>query len=206
MSDPTQGPTPEPAPRRITRRRFLQGGAMTAASAVALPALSKASGLRMRAGASKDSAHIVWGCSSSRASWQRLARSSTSSMRKAKRSLCSTCSRVGCHRSKMTAAFSSGDVPDLFQYYDAGLVPWAANGLLADLKKLMPTSTWTEVVPGTLSVLTTSSGGVIGLPFETETPLIYYRTDLLAKAGITPATSTTRWTWDQSALLRSKAQ
>jgi multiple sugar transport system substrate-binding protein len=105
--------------------------------------------------------------------------------------------------SKMVAAFSSGDVPDLFQYYDAGLVPWAANGLLADLKKLMPASTWTDVVPGTLSVLTTVSKGVIGLPFETETPVIYYRTDLLSKAGITPATVTSRWTWDQ---LRSYAQ
>ena len=90
----------------------------------------------------------------------------------------------GAIGTKMTAAFSSGDVPDLFQYYDAGLVPWAANGLLADLKKLLPASTWAQVVPGTLSVLTTSSGGVIGLPFETETPLVYYRTDLLGKAGI----------------------
>ena len=103
----------------------------------------------------------------------------------------------GAIATKMTASFSSGDVPDLFQYYDAGLVPWAANGLLADLKKLMPASTWTNVVPGTLSVLTTASKGVIGLPFETETPVIYYRTDLLSKAGINPATLTTRWTWDQ---------
>src|SRR6202012_5483757 len=32
---------------------------------------------------------------------------------------------------------------------------------------------------------------------ETETPVIYYRTDLLSKAGINPATLSTRWTWDQ---------
>ena len=203
MSGSTQDATPAPAPRRITRRRFIQGGATAAASAVVLPALSKASGLRMRAGASKTQLTLMglFFIPSELAAAREIinefnAQSKTIFVQYVQ-------SSWGAIGSKMTAAFSSGDVPDLFQYYDAGLVPWAANGLLADLKKLMPASTWTEVVPGTLSVLTTSSGGVIGLPFETETPLIYYRTDLLAKAGITPATSSTRWTWDQ---LRSYAQ
>ena len=100
----------------------------------------------------------------------------------------------GAIGSKMTADFSSGDVPDLFQYYDAGLVPWAENGLLTNLKDLLPASTWANVVPGTLSVLTTANG-VAGLPFETETPLVYYRPDLFTKAGITPATQADPWTW-----------
>ncbi len=176
---------------------------MTAASAVVLPALGKAAGLRMRSGASKTQLTLMglFFIPSELAAARQIinefnAQSKTIHVQYVQ-------SSWGAIGSKMTAAFSSGDVPDLFQYYDAGLVPWAANGLLADLKKLMPASTWTEVVPGTLSVLTTASGGVSGLPFETETPLIYYRTDLLAKAGITPATPTTRWTWDQ---LRSYAQ
>src|ERR1700729_3129138 len=53
MSEPTQDPRPAPAQKPITRRRFIQGGAMAGASALVLPALSKAGGLRMRAGASK---------------------------------------------------------------------------------------------------------------------------------------------------------
>ncbi len=104
---------------------------------------------------------------------------------------------------QMTVAFSSGDVPDVFQYYDAGLVPWGQNGLLTDLKKLLPASTWNGVKPGTLSALTTRQGAVIGLPYETETPLIYYNVDMLQKAGIQPATLSNPWTWDQ---LRTNAQ
>jgi multiple sugar transport system substrate-binding protein len=98
---------------------------------------------------------------------------------------------------QMTVAFSSGDVPDVFQYYDAGLVPWGQNGLLADLKHLLPASTWNGVNPGTLSALTTRQGAVMGLPYETETPLIYYNVDMFKQAGITPASVNQPWTWDQ---------
>jgi ABC-type glycerol-3-phosphate transport system substrate-binding protein len=98
--------------------------------------------------------------------------------------------------SKMTVAFSSGDVPDLFHYYDSGLVPWGENGLLTDLKTLMPASTWTNIIPGTLTSLTSPTKGVLGLPFETETPLVYYNTDVFAAHNITPATLANRWTWD----------
>jgi multiple sugar transport system substrate-binding protein len=210
MSDsaPDKSQTQSPG---ITRRRFLQTGAVGAASALGLAALgnsatsiAKAASLPMRyAGANKTQLTLVglFFIPTELAAAREIinefnAQSKTINVQYEQ-------SSWGSIATKMTAAFSSGDVPDLFQYYDAGLVPWAANGLLADLKKLMPASTWTEVVPGTLSVLTTPSKGVIGLPFETETPVIYYRTDLLPQAGITPATLTNRWTWDQ---LRSYAQ
>ncbi len=194
---------------QITRRRFLQAGAAGAVSALGLAALSQAPGVSAQtppkryAGANKTQLTLVglFFIPTELAAAREIinefnAQSKTVFVQYEQ-------SSWGSIASKMTAAFSSGDVPDLFQYYDAGLVPWAANGLLADLKKILPASTWTEVVPGTLSVLTTASGGVIGLPFETETPVIYYRTDLLPKAGITPATLTSRWSWDQ---LRSNAQ
>jgi ABC-type glycerol-3-phosphate transport system substrate-binding protein len=98
---------------------------------------------------------------------------------------------------QMTVAFSSGDVPDIFQYYDAGLVPWGQNGLLSDLRTLLPKSVLADVNPGTLSALTSPKGTVIGYPYETETPLIYYNVDMFQKAGITPATLDKPWTWAQ---------
>ncbi len=209
--DPTPSATPEPASTSLTRRRFLQAGAVGAAAALGLAALGKSA-----ASASKPEAIPMRYASASKTQLTLYGLFFIPTELAAAREIINDFnaqsktifvqyvqSSWGAIGTKMTAAFSSGDVPDLFQYYDAGLVPWAANGLLADLKKLLPASTWAQVVPGTLSVLTTSSGGVIGLPFETETPLIYYRTDLLGKAGITPATLTNRWTWDQ---LRSNAQ
>jgi ABC-type glycerol-3-phosphate transport system substrate-binding protein len=98
---------------------------------------------------------------------------------------------------QMTVAFSSGVVPDIFQYYDAGLVPWGQNGLVADLRTLLPKNTWADVNPGTLSALTTSRGAVMGYPYETETPLIFYNVNLFKKAGVQPATMANPWTWDQ---------
>jgi ABC-type glycerol-3-phosphate transport system substrate-binding protein len=204
MSDSIQGTPPDPAPN-ITRRRFIQAGAVGAASALGLAALGQAGSaiaqaqkLPIRYAGTKKTTLTLVGLffiptelAAARQIINEFNAQSKNIFVQYEQS------SWGAIATKMTASFSSGDVPDLFQYYDAGLVPWAANGLLADLKKLMPASTWTNVVPGTLSVLTTASKGVIGLPFETETPVIYYRTDLLSKAGINPATLTSRWTWDQ---------
>jgi ABC-type glycerol-3-phosphate transport system substrate-binding protein len=103
----------------------------------------------------------------------------------------------GTISNQMTVAFSSGDVPDVFHYYDAGLVPWGQNGLLSDLRSLVPASIWNDVNAGTLSALTSPKGDRIGLPFETETPVIYYNVDIFKKAGIPPATLAQPWTWDK---------
>lgn len=105
---------------------------------------------------------------------------------------------------QMTVAFSSGSVPDVFQYYDAGLVPWGQNGLVADLRPLLPKSAWSSVNPGTLSALTSPRGSLIGYPYETEVPLIYYNVDLFRQAGIQPATAGNPWTWDQLAAAAQK--
>jgi len=105
---------------------------------------------------------------------------------------------------QMTVAFSSNNVPDLFQYYDAGLVPWGLNGLVADLRPLLPKSAWSAINPGTLSALTSPHGSVIGYPYETEVPLIFYNVDLFKQAGIQPATAGSPWTWDQLAAAAHK--
>src|SRR5207302_10014322 len=65
------------------------------------------------------------------------------------------------------------------------------------LRPLLPKNAWTDVNPGTLSALTSPHGAVIGYPFETETPLIFYNVDMFRKAGIQPATIDKPWTWDQ---------
>jgi ABC-type glycerol-3-phosphate transport system substrate-binding protein len=99
--------------------------------------------------------------------------------------------------SKMTVAFSSGDVPDVFQYYDAGLVPWGQNGLLTDMRKVLPSSILSDINPGVLKAVTSPEHGVLGLPFESETPLIFYNTEMLKAAGIEAASAGDPWTWDQ---------
>lgn len=193
----------EEGTNRISRRTLLKGGVLAAGAAVALPALGSSLGqaaaatLPMRFASTKKTTISLVGLffiPSELAAVRQVinefnAQSKTIFVQYVQ-------SGWGAIGSKMTADFSSGDVPDLFQYYDAGLVPWADNGLLTNLKDLLPASTWANVVPGTLSVLTTPNG-VAGLPFETETPLIYYRPDLFAKARITPATLANRWTWDE---------
>ena len=98
---------------------------------------------------------------------------------------------------QMTVSLTSGDVPDVFQYYDAGLVAWGQQGLLSDIKKLLPASVVSSVNPATLSGITSPKGEVFGMPFESETPLIYYNVQMLKDAGIEPATLDKRWTWDQ---------
>jgi multiple sugar transport system substrate-binding protein len=105
---------------------------------------------------------------------------------------------------QMTVAFSSGSAPDVFQYYDAGLIPWGRNGLVVDLRSLLPKSAWSSVNPGTLSALTNPNGAVIGYPYETEVPLIYYNVDMFNQAGIQPATVAKPWTWDQLAAAARK--
>ncbi|MGH2391457.1 MAG: ABC transporter substrate-binding protein, partial [Chloroflexota bacterium] len=105
---------------------------------------------------------------------------------------------------QMTVAFSSGSAPDVFQYYDAGLVPWGRNGLVVDLRSLLPKSAWSSVNPGTLSALTNPNGSVIGYPYETEVPLIYYNVDMFTQAGLQPATLAHPWTWDQLAAAARK--
>jgi ABC-type glycerol-3-phosphate transport system substrate-binding protein len=190
----------EQATNKISRRALLKGGVLAAGAAVALPVLGSSLGqaavsLPMRYASTKKTTISLVGLffiPSELAAVREVinefnAQSKTIYVQYVQ-------SGWGAIGSKMTADFSSGDVPDLFQYYDAGLVPWAENGLLTNLKDLLPASTWANVVPGTLSVLTTANG-VAGLPFETETPLVYYRPDLFTKAGITPATQANPWTW-----------
>ena len=192
----------EDATNKISRRSLLKGGALAAGAAVALPALGSSLGqaavnLPMRYASTKKTTISLVGLffipSELAAARQIIDEFNAQSKSIYVQYVQSGWGAIG---SKMTADFSSGDVPDLFQYYDAGLVPWAENGLLTNLKDLLPASTWANVVPGTLSVLTTANG-VAGLPFETETPLVYYRPDLLTKAGITPSTLANRWTWDE---------
>ncbi len=142
--DPTPSATPEPAPNSLTRRRFLQAGAVGAVSAIGLAALGKSvasvgkpEALPMRYASANKTQLSLYGLffiPSELAAAREIindfnAQSKTIFVQYVQ-------SSWGAIGTKMTAAFSSGDVPDLFQYYDAGLVPWAANGLLADLKKL----------------------------------------------------------------------
>ena len=156
MSEPDPGTTPapplRPPPRGssqtpLTRRRLSPGRRSRRSIHARVGCSRQERGLGRYAGSPSDEVcrreqpqiDVATGCSSSRPSWRQHGRSSTISTLRAKRCSCSTYSPVGVRSAHQDdGRLSSGDVPDLFQYYDAGLVPWAANGLLADLEKLLP--------------------------------------------------------------------
>jgi ABC-type glycerol-3-phosphate transport system substrate-binding protein len=179
----------------FSRRRFLQVGALGAASTLAAACGKGSSGEKTSSGKTRVRVMGLFFLADELAAARQIidafnAQSTTIEVQYVQQSWSTI-------DSKMTVGFSSGDVPELFHYYDAGLIPWGENGLLTDLKTVMPAETWTNIIPGTMTSLTSPTKGVLGLPFETETPLIYYNTELFTANGITPATLDNRWTWDQ---------
>lgn len=95
--------------------------------------------------------------------------------------------------SVITTTISSGSkTPDVY----LGDVIWPAQfgnaGLAKPLNKLFPKSFWNRFSPGLVKGAT-YNGNVYGAPFFVDTAFLYYRKDLLKKAGIqSPPT-----TWEQ---------
>ena len=118
----------EEATNKISRRTLLKGGMLAAGAAVALPALGSSLGqaavsLPMRYASTKKTTISLVGLffipSELAAVRQVINEFNAQSKSIYVQYVQSGWGAIG---SKMTADFSSGDVPDLFQYYDAGLV------------------------------------------------------------------------------------
>ena len=97
------------------------------------------------------------------------------------------------------AAFRAGEQPNIVQVFDAGAatvigatgatIPvetlLADNGVAFDIE---------DYIPGVRYFYADADGTMIGMPFNSSTPILYYNADALAEAGVEPPT-----TWEEFA-------
>lgn len=89
------------------------------------------------------------------------------------------------------AAFRAGEHPNIVQVFDAGAATIiGAQGAVIPAEDLFA-QTGTpfdadEYIPGVRSFYADSSGKMVGMPFNSSTPILYYNVEALAAAGVEP--------------------
>ena len=89
------------------------------------------------------------------------------------------------------AAFRAGEQPNIVQVFDAGAATIiGAQGAVIPAEDLMA-QTGTEFdandyISGVRYFYADASGKMVGMPFNSSTPILYYNEDALAKAGVQP--------------------
>jgi len=89
------------------------------------------------------------------------------------------------------AAFRAKQQPHIIQIFDAGAATIInAKGATVPVADLMSDFDSGDYIEGVRNFYADSEGKMIGMPFNSSTPLLYYNKEILAKAGITapPAT------------------
>ncbi|MEW5973097.1 MAG: extracellular solute-binding protein [Pseudomonadota bacterium] len=84
---------------------------------------------------------------------------------------------------KLLTAHVGGTLPDVFQLGNTWLPEFAALRALAPLDEVLPAADQTDIFPGVLTA-NMIDGRLYGLPWYVDTRLLFYRADLLARAGI----------------------
>ncbi len=83
------------------------------------------------------------------------------------------------------AAFRAKEQPHIIQIFDAGAATIInAKGATVPVADLMKDFNIEDYIPGVRYFYADSAGKMIGLPFNSSTPLLYYNKDAFAKAGI----------------------
>ena len=96
------------------------------------------------------------------------------------------------NRATLATEISGGSAtPDVFMGDVIWPAQFGAHQLAVPLSDYLPTSYWTQFAPG-LVAGASYKGKVYGSPLFEDQGFMYYRKDLLAKAGLTPPT-----TWEQ---------
>lgn len=98
---------------------------------------------------------------------------------------------------KLTTQFAGGVAPDIIHYEVLGIVPFARDGYLADLSKLLSDKTLKDIDPGVLESVTVD-GKVIGAPTELQTYVVFANKKILESAGVKIPTGDSM-SWDQLA-------
>lgn len=102
---------------------------------------------------------------------------------------------------KFTAAIAAGTAPDVAQIGTTWMGEFAGLKALDRVPSNFATSKFFEGANATNDV----NGTAYGVPWYVETRVVYYRTDLAEKAGITEAPTTWKGLHDMAAAMQSKA-
>lgn len=100
----------------------------------------------------------------------------------------------GTYEETMTAgiaAFRGGEQPNVIQVFDAGAATLiGAKGAVVPAEDLMKANDVpfdiNNYISGVRYFYADESGKMIGMPFNSSTPILYYNEDALKKAGVTP--------------------
>lgn len=98
---------------------------------------------------------------------------------------------------KLTTQFAGGVAPDIVHYEIQGIVPFAMDGYLSDLSKLLSEETLADIDPGVLESVTINDE-VVGAPTELQTYVVFANKKLLDDAGVKVPTGDSM-TWDELA-------
>lgn len=89
------------------------------------------------------------------------------------------------------AAFRAGKHPTLLQSFDAGTADLMLSGEFYPVHQMMAdhgiSIDWANYFPGIANYYSSSKGEFVSMPFNSSTPVYYFNTELLAKAGVTEA-------------------
>ncbi len=89
------------------------------------------------------------------------------------------------------AAFRAGEQPNIVQVFDAGAATiMGAEGAVIPAEDLMVQAgvdfDANDYISGVRYFYADSAGKMVGMPFNSSTPILYYNVDALAKAGVEP--------------------
>ncbi|MEO1732447.1 MAG: extracellular solute-binding protein [Pseudomonadota bacterium] len=89
------------------------------------------------------------------------------------------------------AAFRAGEQPNIMQVFDAGAATViGAQGATIPVADLLAANDVpfdiNDYIAGVRYFYADADGKMIGMPFNSSTPIMYYNTDALEKAGVTP--------------------
>ena len=92
---------------------------------------------------------------------------------------------------KLEAAATSGQMPDIFWMHTNELLKYADNGMLADCSDIVDTSKFSEV---SLSNASGSDGTLYAVPKDKDTVGLVYNKEMFDAAGVSYPDES--WTWD----------
>lgn len=89
------------------------------------------------------------------------------------------------------AAFRAGEQPNIVQVFEAGAATlMGAPGALIPVEDLMKKNgvpfDINDYIPGVRYFYADDTGKMVGMPFNSSTPILYYNIEALEKAGVTP--------------------
>jgi multiple sugar transport system substrate-binding protein len=192
----------------LSRRRFLTGTGSLAAAAVlsGCAGFTKSDDSGSEGGGGSKAGTLkftTWGSDAEAAAFKQLARSFESANTGTKIDL-----KIVPYEDMFTgidAQLQSGTAPDVFRVDYTTLGVYSSKDVLLDLTPSLDSSLTSDLIPALLQAVTYEDK-VYGVPQETDTTAILYRSDLLAAAGVTsvPATLDDAWTWKEFAQVADK--